>query len=81
MAPLTLYWNYQHLNSIVVLALCDAEYFFLYVDIGAYGKSSDSTIWKNCNLHKLLETMNNWTYPINNDGTPSPHVKLWGYDF
>ena len=51
----SLYWNYKHFNSIVLLALCDAEYLFLYVDIGAYGKSSNSTIWKNCNLHKLLD--------------------------
>ena len=73
----SLYWNYKHFNLILLLALCDAEYLFLYVDIGAYGKSSNSTIWKNCNLHKLLDKneldIPN-PQPIHNDGTPLPYV-------
>ena len=51
--------------------------FSYYVDIGAYGKSSYSTIWKNCNLHKLLDKSEFDVpnpQPIHNDGTPLPYV-------
>lgn len=40
------YWNYKNFYSIVLFALVDADYNFLYVDVGAEGRSSDSTIWK-----------------------------------
>lgn len=41
--------------SIVLLALVDAQYKFLAVDIGAYGKNSDGGILSNSNLGKALE--------------------------
>ncbi|XP_050064147.1 uncharacterized protein LOC126552987 [Aphis gossypii] len=39
----------------VLLALVDAQYKFLAVDIGAYGKNSDGGILSNSNLGKSLE--------------------------
>lgn len=36
----SVYYNYKHFFSIVLLALCNANCCFTYVDIGAYGKSS-----------------------------------------
>ncbi|XP_039748215.1 protein ALP1-like [Pararge aegeria] len=74
----SLYHNYKHYFSIVLLALCDANYCFTYVDIGAYGKSSDSAIFKNSVFYKRLteKSLNIPTpKPISNvDLTPMPYV-------
>ena len=42
----SLYWNYKNFYSVVLFALVDADYSFLYVDVGSEGRSGDSTIWK-----------------------------------
>ena len=42
----SLYWNYKNFFSVVLFGLVDADYNFLFVDVGAEGRSSDSTIWK-----------------------------------
>lgn len=36
------------------MAACDANYNFIYIDVGAYGKSSDSAIFKETELYKKL---------------------------
>jgi len=38
---------------MVLLALCD--YRFTYVDIGSYGKASDSSIYKNSDLYQKIQ--------------------------
>lgn len=48
----SLYYNFKHFFSTVLLAVCDANYCFLYVDVGAYGKSSDSTIFQESLFYK-----------------------------
>lgn len=50
----SLYYNYKHFFSIVLLAVCDANYCFIAVDIGDYGKNSDSSIFKNSNFYKKM---------------------------
>ncbi|XP_060803670.1 uncharacterized protein LOC132902483 [Amyelois transitella] len=50
----SLFFNYKSFNSIVLLALVDSKYRFVYVDIGSYGKECDSTIFHNSKLYELL---------------------------
>jgi hypothetical protein len=56
--PTTEFWitvfNYKQFFSIVLLAVVDANYKFLYVDIGQYGRLSDGGVFNNCALSSLL---------------------------
>lgn len=52
----SLYFNYKKTFSIVLLALVDANYRFIVVDIGLDGKNSDGGIFANSNLRKSLES-------------------------
>ena len=51
----TEYYNYKHFFSIVLFALVDADYNFLYVDIGCQGRISDAGVFNNTQLCKKLE--------------------------
>jgi len=50
----SLFYNYKHFFSIVLLALVDANYKFLYVDVGCYGRSADGGVFNNSTLSKAL---------------------------
>ena len=49
------YWNYKGYNSIIMLALVDGDYKFLWVDIGAMGSCSDCQIFNHSELKELME--------------------------
>ena len=49
------YFNYKHSFSIVLLAIVDANYRFIYVNIGCNGRISDGGVFRNCDLYKELE--------------------------
>lgn len=51
----TFYHNYKGFFSLVLLALVDANYKFIFVDIGAHGSFSDAGIFNTCNLCKAIE--------------------------
>lgn len=48
----SLYFNYKKACSIVLLAVINANYRFVLIDVGAYGKNSDSGIFANCAFGK-----------------------------
>ena len=49
------YFNYKGPFSIVLLALVDADYKLIYVDIGCNGRASDGGVYKNSSLAIALE--------------------------
>lgn len=46
---------YKHYFSIVLMAIADSDYRFVYVDIGAFGKDCDASVFKETVFSKLLE--------------------------
>lgn len=50
----SLYFNYKHTFSIVLLALVDANYNFIAVNVGAFGKDSDGGILSKSKMGKAI---------------------------
>lgn len=71
----SLYYNYKKFHSIILMAVADAKYKFLYVDVGAEGGAGDGGTWIKCNLHHAIE-QNRVGFPedstLPNDDTPIP---------
>ncbi|XP_034093370.1 uncharacterized protein LOC117560564 [Gymnodraco acuticeps] len=53
------YRNYKGFFSIVLMALVDADYKFLWIDVGSDGSSNDASIYNGSELKEGLESPNN----------------------
>lgn len=71
----SIYYNYKGFHSIVLLALVDADYKFLWVDVGSNGSASDAQIF---NQGELKDCIVDGTIgfpprePLKNDDRPLP---------
>ena len=53
----SMYFNYKKFFSIILLALVDADYKFMYIDVGAVGSESDAGVFTQSRLAKLINNM------------------------
>lgn len=62
----SLYYNYKDFFSIILLAVVNADYEFIFVNAGAEGKASDGGVWAMCGLKQQMED------PLNPLNIPEP---------
>ncbi|XP_041467424.1 putative nuclease HARBI1 [Lytechinus variegatus] len=46
----SIFYNYKGFYSLVMMALVDAQYRFLWIDVGAEGSTSDAQLFNSCEL-------------------------------
>lgn len=50
----SLFYNYKGFFSVVLLAVVDANYKFIYIDVGSYGKEGDAGIFERSTLGRMF---------------------------
>ncbi|XP_041349545.1 protein ALP1-like [Gigantopelta aegis] len=72
----SMYFNYKRYHSIVLMALVDADYKFMWVNVGSPGSCSDAQIWNDCDLREHIFTDRiGWPQPdpLPHDDTDTPY--------
>ena len=77
----SLYHNYKGFFSIPLMALVDAQYKFIWIELGGMGHMSDAQIYNDCELSKSLEENTVGLpaaepLPNDPDGEPMPYFIL-----
>lgn len=73
----SMFYNYKGAHSIVLMALADANYKIIYMDVGCKGRISDGGVFNQCTLAAALEQ--NTLHipparPLTENGPPIPNV-------
>ena len=51
----TLFHNYKGFFSLILLAVCDSNYCFTFIDIGQYGSNNDSGVLSRSKINEQIE--------------------------
>lgn len=73
----SIFFNYKQTHSIILMGIADAEYKFLYVDVGRNGRFSDGGVFNRCNFAQAMDNNQlGLPQPIALPGRslPVPHV-------
>lgn len=72
------FFNYKKYYSIILMAVVDSNLSFISVDVGAFGRESDSSVFKECQFgKKLYRNELNIPEPTclpNTNNSPQPYV-------
>ncbi len=49
------FYNFKGYHSIILFAIVDAEYNFLYIDVDANGRAGDVAVWNDSEFKKAFE--------------------------
>ncbi|XP_017466952.1 PREDICTED: uncharacterized protein LOC108359550 [Rhagoletis zephyria] len=59
------YYNYKGTFVVVLFAIVDAHYHFLYIDVGTNGRMNDASIFKKSHFYKALQELRmSWDYQL-----------------
>ena len=72
----SLYYNYKGFYSIILMALVDADYKFVWADVGCHGSAGDAQVFNNGDLKDAIEKNAIWIpppEPLPHGDTPVPY--------
>ena len=49
------FYNYKEFHSMNLMAICDAQYRFLWTDIGSYGRDNDASVFNRSDMFSMLD--------------------------
>ena len=80
------FFNYKNFFSTVFMAMAEADHCFISIEVGTYGLSSDSNVFKNSKFGKVVESNKlNIPYPrvlpSDTEGLAMPFVLVGGKVF
>ncbi|XP_050314914.1 putative nuclease HARBI1 [Anthonomus grandis grandis] len=75
------FFNYKGQNSIILMAIVDANYNFIYIDVGYNGRVSDGGVFAQCSIFAALENniLPDGGFLVGDDAFPLKHYLLKPY--